>query len=207
MILLVEVINVDVVGPQPAQAGLGRLHDPLPREAPPVRPWTHGIGNLGSQDPCVPLGRYGAAGHFLGSSFVVCIGRIDEINPGVARAVDDAFGGRLIRLPPEHHRAEADGRNFQARPAEIRILHYSPWCSVGRQPQCLGCLQINDQLEMSWLLDGSFACRRALKDPVEVSGRLKQVTENLRTVAHQNAGAREIRVRSDCRHVFRQSYL
>jgi hypothetical protein len=43
---------------------------------------------------------------------------------------------------------------------------------------------------MSWLLDGKVACRRALKDPVDVSGRLKQVTENLRTVAHENAGAK-----------------
>ncbi len=45
----------------------------------------------------------------------VRVGRIDEVDAGVERVLNDGDGVLLVRAAPEHHRAEAELTDLDAR--------------------------------------------------------------------------------------------
>ena len=83
-VFLVQIVNVDVVGAEPAQARVDCAHGPLTREAARVRSLPHGIGEFRGEHPLVALVRDGAAGHLLGTAAIVGVGSVDEIDACLA---------------------------------------------------------------------------------------------------------------------------
>ena len=125
VILLVQIVDVQVIGAEPFQARIGRLHHPFAREAALVHPLAHRVGELGRQDPLVPLCGDASTGDLLGTALVIGIGRVDEIHAGIAGASDDPHRCRLVGRPAEHHGAEAERRYLQSAPAELAIFQVS----------------------------------------------------------------------------------
>src|SRR5262249_15051445 len=126
----VQIIDVDVIGAEPAQARVRRAHDPFARKPARVRPLPHRVGELGCDYPLVALVGDGAAGDLLGAPAVVGVGAVDEIDPRLARLGDDALRGRLVGRAAEHHGAEAQRGYFQAAASEIAVVHARlPHCS------------------------------------------------------------------------------
>src|SRR5581483_10307160 len=123
MVFLVQVIDVDVVGAEPLQALVAGLQDPAPRQPAAIGIVADLVGELGREDPARAAVGDGAADHLLGISLVVGVGRVDEVDAGLARLGDDPRRGRLVCRAAEHHGAEADRRNLQAAAAELTVLH------------------------------------------------------------------------------------
>src|SRR5262249_19429249 len=57
-----------------------------------------------------------------------------------------------------------------------------------RQPQRLGRLEVDDELEVGGLLDRQVAGLGALEDLVDVAGRASLELESVRTIHHEAAG-------------------
>ena len=82
----VDLVEVDVVGAQPAQAVLALGHDPAPRVALRVGVLAHGAVHLGGQDDLVPLDLgQRLADDLLGLAERVDVGGVDEVDPRVER--------------------------------------------------------------------------------------------------------------------------
>ena len=70
--------------------------------------------------------RDGPTNHFLGVTFIVGIGGIDDVDSGVPCGANDAGGDRLVGRPAEHHCAETDWGYFQPASPEFSIFHFNP---------------------------------------------------------------------------------
>jgi hypothetical protein len=108
---------------------LDLLEDPAPRRTAAVRAVAHRAPELRRQDDLVAT----AAGECLADDLLrlalrVDVGGIDEIDPGVERAVDDAHGIVVVGVAPcaEHHRAEAQLRDLHAGASEWAVFHGVP---------------------------------------------------------------------------------
>jgi hypothetical protein len=132
MVLLVEIKDVEVVGPEPAQARLGTLDDPSSRQPSPVRPWPDRVGDLCGHHPGQAILGDGATDDLLRAATGVDVSRVDKIDPGLRGLRDDARSGRLVARSPEHHRSQADRRDVEAGAAELAIDH------IGRTTQTDG---------------------------------------------------------------------
>src|SRR5215217_4819515 len=122
----VDLVQVDPVRAQPAQAVLHFTDDPAARVAELVRVVAHLAVDLGGQDDVVALPvRERLAHDLLRLAARVHVGGVDEVDPGVERAVDDADRRVVVGLAPgaEHHRAEAERADAYTGPAEASILH------------------------------------------------------------------------------------
>ena len=87
-----ELVEVDVVGLQAAQAGLALLDDVASAVASGIGILgVHLAVDLGREDNVVPLSvaLQGFAGDFLAPAQRVDVGRVEEVDPGVEGAVDD----------------------------------------------------------------------------------------------------------------------
>jgi hypothetical protein len=62
------------------------------------------------------------ADDLLGRAGRVDVGRVDEVDPGIERAVEDAGGVIVVGVAPgaEHHRAEAELQDLDAGAFEVR---------------------------------------------------------------------------------------
>jgi hypothetical protein len=81
---------------------------------------------LRGEDHVVALAsRQRLAGDDLTLAGGVDVGGVDEVDPGIEGAVDDAHGVVVISVAPgaEHHVAEADGADRHAGAAEGAIAH------------------------------------------------------------------------------------
>ncbi len=123
VVLLVEVIDIDVIGAEALEARIARLDDPFARQAALVRSVAHCIGQLGGKDPAIALLGDRGADDLFGAAVVIGVGGIDEIDPGVARLGDDAIARRRVGAPAEHHRAEADRRDLEPGAPEQAVIH------------------------------------------------------------------------------------
>ena len=124
-----------MVGLQPAQAVLHRLHHVQPGEAPLVRAGAHGPEHLGGQDDPFPRPRsplpQGAPDPLLGGArpvlprgvTPVAVGRVQEGQPPVQRGVDDALALRLVCAGAEHPAAEAELGDADAGRAQETVGH------------------------------------------------------------------------------------
>jgi hypothetical protein len=104
----VQVDQVDVVGPQPLQAGVHRLIDPFAGQPALVDAVAHRVGELGGDEPPVaPVGD-GAAHDLFRLALVVDVGGVDEVDIALARLVDDPARYGLVGRTAEHHGAQRD---------------------------------------------------------------------------------------------------
>ena len=129
----VDLIEVDVVGAQAPKAGVDLGHDRLAGQAGAVRAGAHAMEHLGRDHNLVaPRGLcddltqdlFAAAGR-------IHVGRVEEVDSGVERAVDDWTRGLEIQRPcvgsstsrAEAHAAEAQPRHFEPGRTQSYVLH------------------------------------------------------------------------------------
>jgi hypothetical protein len=124
-IVLVQVIDVDVVGAEPAQAVVAGLQHPAARQPAVVRLLRHHVAALGGEDPLAAMRLDGGADDALGRALGVDIRRVDEVEARVACLGDDVRRRRFVRAVAEHHRAEAQRRDGEAAVAESDVVHVS----------------------------------------------------------------------------------
>ena len=123
VVLFVQVIDIDVIGTEPAQAFLGGLHHPFARQPAAVRPLAHRIGKLGRHHPVVALVADRPADDLLGLTGIVGVCRVDEVDALLARFRHDAARRRLVGRGAERHGADGERRNLHAASPEIPIVH------------------------------------------------------------------------------------
>src|SRR5690606_19710312 len=121
VILLVEVVDVDVVGAESLQRVVDRPHDPAPRQAAAAGVARHRVGDLRGEHPVPALGGYQAAGDPLGFAQAVDVGGVDEVDAAVAGDGQDGARLLLVGAVAEHHRADAERGHLQAAAAEPAV--------------------------------------------------------------------------------------
>ena len=98
----VQPIEVDVVGLEPFQTGLQRLHHALAMVAGGVRVIAgHGVGILGRQHEPLPLALHELAQQPFARSVGIDVGRVDEVAARLKEGVIDlaAFFRRKLPIP------------------------------------------------------------------------------------------------------------
>jgi hypothetical protein len=96
----VDLVEVDPVGPQPAQRVLDRADDPSARRALPVGIVAHRAVELGREDDVVAApARERLGDDLLGLALPVHVGGVDEVDPRVERRVDDADRLVVVGIP------------------------------------------------------------------------------------------------------------
>jgi len=106
----VHLVEVDPLGPQPPQRVLDLGDDPPARDTAAVGVLAHRTPELRGQHDVVAAASERLPNDLLRLAGGVDVGGVDEIDPGVERAVDDADRVVVVGVPPgaEHHRAEAE---------------------------------------------------------------------------------------------------
>ena len=123
----VDLIQVDVVRLQPAQAVLHLPDKPPPRVALHVDVPAHRPVRLGGQHHIIPAAAQRLPDDLLRLPRRIHIRRIDEIDPAVQGGVNDPDAILMIGITPdaEHHRAQAIGAHPHPGPAQRPHPH--PW--------------------------------------------------------------------------------
>ena len=90
----VDLVEVDVVGLQAAQAGFALLDDVAAAVAHVVGAFAHHAVHLGGEDDVVALAvaLERLAGDLLAAAAAVDVGGVEEVDAGVEGAVDDVVG-------------------------------------------------------------------------------------------------------------------
>ena len=133
----VDLVQVDPVGLQPAQRVLDLADDPPPGVATLVGVVSHRHVDLaGEHDAFALTCGERLANDLLGFAGGVDVGGVDEVDPGIERAVDDADALVVILGAPlaEHHRAEAQLADRDARASQDSVLHCCS-CWFRRSPR------------------------------------------------------------------------
>ena len=140
-----HLVEVDPVGAQAPQRVLDLGDDPAPRDAAAVGIVTHRAPELRGQHDVVAAALQGLADDLLRLAGGVDVGGVDEVDPGIQRAVDDADRVVVVGVAPcaEHHRAEAELRDLDAGASERAVFHGSGYgvvddLRVGLHAQRLG---------------------------------------------------------------------
>ncbi|MHC2612069.1 hypothetical protein ACVMGF_003142 [Bradyrhizobium diazoefficiens] len=89
MVLLVQIVDVDVVGAEPLEAFVRGLQHPAPRQPDPVGVIAHGVGELGRQHPDMAVVADRATDDLFGAALRIGVGGVDEIDSGIMRLRDD----------------------------------------------------------------------------------------------------------------------
>jgi hypothetical protein len=124
----VHLVEVDVVGLQPAQRGLDRPDDVAPRatgtEVVAVAP-LHAHAELGGQHDLVAAALERGAQTFLGGTArgAVDVGGVEQGDAGVERGVDDLAGAVGVQFAAEVVASDADHGDDQARGAQPPVAH------------------------------------------------------------------------------------
>ena len=118
----VELVEVDVVGLEAAEAGFALLDDVAAAVAAGVGVFRiHGAVHLGREDDLVattvPLERL--ARDLLALAEGVDVGGVEEVDAGVEGAVDNRVRLFGLGTPAEHHAAEAEARDLHTRAAKV----------------------------------------------------------------------------------------
>src|SRR5262249_50087769 len=129
-VVAVQLVEVDVIGPQPPQRRLDRGQDVLAGVALVERRGTGGREALGGDEERVPLAAQPAPEDLLGApaggqvpAERIRVGAVEEIDPALGGPVENGNGGGLVALEPERHRAQAQSRDLQAGPAKSGVFH------------------------------------------------------------------------------------
>jgi len=120
-----HLIEVDMVGAEPAQRVFQRASNPAPRITPHVRIVAHRAMHLAGEHDGVAPPLEGLANDFLGLSAVVAVSGVDEVDAEIQRLVDDADGVVVIGVADlaEHHGAQTVWADLDAGSAQRAILH------------------------------------------------------------------------------------
>ena len=120
-----HLIKIDVVRLQATQRILDLLHDPLPRTATMIGPVVHRHEELRRQHDIVATPLQGLTDDLLRHTAGIHVGGVDEVDPGIEGAVNDADGvGAVVVAPrPEHHRAQAQRAHRYPGPAQQSVFH------------------------------------------------------------------------------------
>src|SRR5205085_11645238 len=115
----------EVIGSEALQRRLHLSGDPETGVPAFVPSRTHLSVDLAGEHDLVAPAFQSAPGDLLRLPLRVDVRRIDEVDAGVKRRVDDADALVLVGVPPgaEHHRAEAEGADLDSGPTERSILH------------------------------------------------------------------------------------
>ena len=128
----VQVINVDVIGAEPPQAGFASLNQMVARRSHIVRPLAHAEGRLGGDQDLVATSVDGLAEDRFRQAVRIDIGGIEQIDARVEADIDEprrlrdvAGAPRLEKLgsAAKRSRAETQHRNFQSRLAKLSKFH------------------------------------------------------------------------------------
>src|SRR5262249_20711600 len=133
-VVLVQVIDVDVIGFEALQAVVAGLQDPAPRESAVVRRLRHHVPDFGGQDPALAIRGDRGPYDLLRSSLGIDVSGVDEIDTRIECGRDDSLRGCCVGTVAEHHRAEADRGNLKAAVAEAAKLHrHGAYRACGRR--------------------------------------------------------------------------
>ena len=96
-----DLVEVDVVGAQPGQAGVDLVQDRLAGQARAVRPRAHPAVHLGREHDVLARGEVAqrAAGDLLAAAAGVDVGGVEDVDPRVERVLDDRATGGLVEDP------------------------------------------------------------------------------------------------------------
>ncbi len=119
----VDLVEVDVVGAEPAQRRVAGAQDVQARVALIVGTEAGPPVDLGAEDHLVAAAGQGLPDDALRIARVVDVGGIDEVDARVQRGVDDPDRVGLGRASAEIHRAEAQRRHAHAGPAQQSMVH------------------------------------------------------------------------------------
>ncbi len=116
---MVHLVEVEVIGLQPAQRAFARLADVERREPLLVRPVPHVAEYLGGEHdffaPAASLGEP-APDNLLGDALAdlptVDVGGVEEVDPELKRAVHDPECVRLACMRAEIHRSKAEAADL-----------------------------------------------------------------------------------------------
>ena len=120
------LVEIDVVGLQPLQAGLDRRHDVAARGALLGAVVAHRLGEFGRQHDVLAAVAEHLAQHGLRAAHArIDVGGVEQRDAEVDRLVDHLARGFEVGALAEIVAAEADGGDAQAGAAEIANLHGS----------------------------------------------------------------------------------
>ncbi len=125
-VLGVDLVQIDVVGTEAAEARVARLADVLARRAPVVRARAGRHRALRREHDRRPPAGHRLAADLLGDRAAVRVRRVDEVAAGVEEAIDQPERLGLVAAPVGHaegHGAEAEVRDAEAAPAEGADAH------------------------------------------------------------------------------------
>jgi hypothetical protein len=116
----VQVVDIDVIGSETAEAGLARLYQMIAGGAKIIGPIAHGECSLGRNENRFAAAGSGLAQDFFGCTLRINVGRIEEIHSRFEADIDQAGGFLYIAVAPagekpaaaEGPAAEAENRNL-----------------------------------------------------------------------------------------------
>src|SRR5713101_8853642 len=127
---MMDLVEVDEIGAEPAERALDGVQDVLARGA--AVPWlgAHGAGALGRDHEVVapaleppPENLLRAPHGLVGAAQRIDVGRVEKGDPARRCAIENGDRGGLVALQPERHRAETETRHLQSGAAEADVAH------------------------------------------------------------------------------------
>ena len=128
-----DLVEIDVVGAEPLQAGVDLGQDRLARQAGAVRPLAHAAVDLGRDHHLVAPREVEqrAADDLFAGAVRIDVGGVEEVDAEVERLLDERPARRLAERPrvvaalglAVAHAAQADARDVEAGAAELDVVH------------------------------------------------------------------------------------
>ena len=129
----VDLVEVDVVGAEAAEAVVDLGHDGLARQAHGVAALAHRAPELGGDDDLVAVGHVGQGppDDLLAGAVGVDVGGVEEVDAGVEGLGDEGPAGLLVEAPlvgaavgdAVAHAAEADLGDLEAGGTQSSVPH------------------------------------------------------------------------------------
>ena len=126
-----HLVEIDVIGPKPAQARLAGFDEVVPREPCVIRTGSHLEPRLGADQNPVAAAAQSLTDDLLRESVRIHIGGVHQVHTCIERHVDltpRAVKIRLADIPElspaaEPHRSQAQFRDAQSTAAQLSIFH------------------------------------------------------------------------------------
>jgi hypothetical protein len=120
-----DLVKVDPVGAEPAQTRVALPDEPAAGVAALVHVVAHHPVRLRRQHDSITAALERFAHDLLRLAARVDVGRVDEVDPRVERAVDDPDRFLVIGIAPgaEHHRAEAERADLHSGGPQRAVVH------------------------------------------------------------------------------------
>src|SRR5882757_523677 len=150
-----NLVEIDIVRAEPAQAGIHLHEDRLARQPRAVRAGAHAAPHLGGEYDVIPLCELlqSATGNLFTRAGGVDIRRVEEIDSGLESLREERATIALIERPrlrfarrrPVAHAAETDAGHFEPSTAKFDVVHrallvgpmtIAPRRPAGYPPRC-----------------------------------------------------------------------